>query len=91
MQRLIFRGDRRADILTAIFGNEEDFNLDRYAIYEEIEIAVPEPGKFSVWGNYPDDADLLRDTKKDLSGLLGRITDLASEVWNDDDEGAENE
>ena len=80
MKRLFFTGKSVSRAAAAIFGGEKDFSPEKYAAYEEIELVVQEDGRFSVWGNLTDDAYLLRDTRRDTSGMAAKLLPLADNV-----------
>ncbi|WP_071432309.1 hypothetical protein [Angelakisella massiliensis] len=80
MERYYFRGDGRKQAAQLLFGKKEDFDLGRYEIYEELELALQEDGRFSVWGNLPGDSQLLRDTHPDFDRILPQLLPLADRM-----------
>ncbi|MGI5958062.1 MAG: hypothetical protein ACOX60_01420 [Massiliimalia sp.] len=83
MKRLFYKGDKILQAANLLFGEREDFDVTDYMEYEELEIVLQEDGRFSVWGNYQDDADLLRDTHRDMNGNLAKVAAMADEIIED--------
>ena len=55
--------------------------MKRYFFREhKLEVVQQDDGRFSVWGNFAEDTDLLRDTRKDTQGLFAAVAALADEV-----------
>lgn len=84
MRRLFFRGEHRFRAAELFFGGREDFRVEDYAPYLELEAVLQDDGRFSVWGNLPGDAVLLRDTRPDWHGVLHTALHMADEVVRDD-------
>ena len=68
------------DAVNGLFGGQKDFDPRHYEMYEELEVVQQDDGRFSVWGNFTEDTDLLRDTRKDTQGLFAAVAALADEV-----------
>lgn len=77
MKRLFFRGEKRVAAARILFGEEEDFLPHAYEKYTELEVVVQDDGRYSVWGNLPDDADLLQDTRRDFQNKTVNLEALA--------------
>lgn len=71
MKRYFFRA-HKWDAVNGLFGGQKDFDPRRYETYEELEVVQQDDGRFSVWGNFAEDTDLLRDTRKDTQGAFRR-------------------
>ena len=84
MKRYFFRVHKQA-AARGLFGGREDFAPRTYEKYGELEVVRQDDGRFSVWGNFEEDADLLQDTRRDAESLFSRIVDLADEVVEDAD------
>ena len=63
-----------------LFSSKEDFSPEKYRKYNELEIVVQEDGRYSVWGNFQDDSDLLQDTRKDPDNRVKQLLALADEI-----------
>lgn len=83
MKRFFYQGEKILQVANLLFGDREDFDISDYAEYEELEIVLQDDGRFSVWGDYSDDAELLRDTHRDMDGKLPAAVALADEVVED--------
>ena len=83
MKRVFFYGDKAIRAATDLLGSQENFNPLDYAKYSELEVALQEDGRFSVWGNLPNDADLLQDTKKDRDHAMQSVLAYADEIIED--------
>ena len=79
MKRYFFR-EHKWDAVNGLFGGQKDFDPRRYETSEELEVVQQDDGRFSVWGNFAEDTDLLRDTRKDTQGLFAAVAALADEV-----------
>lgn len=80
MKRYFYRDAAKTQAAVALFGRQEKFNLADYQKYQELEVVQQDDGRFSVWGNFPDDSDLLQDTRRDPELLIPSIRNLADEV-----------
>lgn len=76
----VFFREHKWDAVNGLFGGQKDFDPRRYETYEELEVVQQDDGRFSVWGNFAEDTDLLRDTRKDTQGLFAAVAALADEV-----------
>lgn len=77
MKRLLFRDEKRITAARILFGEEEDFHPHVYEKYTELEVVVQDDGRYSVWGNLTDDADLLQDTRRDMQNRTAKLEPLA--------------
>ncbi len=84
MERYYFQGASRKQAAKLLFGKEKNFDPNRYEIYEELELALQEDGRFSVWGNLPEDSQLLRDTHPDFDQVLPQVLPLADRMEVED-------
>ncbi|WP_195984034.1 hypothetical protein [Clostridium sp. D33t1_170424_F3] len=84
MKRLFFRGEKRVAAARILFGEEEDFCPHTYEKYTELEVVIQEDGRYSVWGNLPDDADLLQDTRRDAQNRTAKLEPLANACAEED-------
>ena len=80
MERVFIRGVNQIKAAELLFSEKEDFSPEDYRKYRELEIVVQEDGRYSVWGNFSDDADLLQDTRKDPEGRVKKLMLLADEI-----------
>lgn len=80
MKRYFYRDAAKTQAAVALFGRQEQFNPADYQKYLELEVVQQDDGRFSVWGNFPDDSDLLQDTRRDPERLIPSICNLADEV-----------
>lgn len=91
MKRLFFGKEQIPAVATSLFGERDDFDLGKFMKYEELELVLQEDGRFSLWGNLPDDTDLLRDTRKDSAGKVEQLAFLAQRVIEEEDEPVDGE
>ena len=84
MKRLFFQGEHKILAATCLFGDEENFDPETYQKYVELEVVVQENGRFSVWGDLDDDADLLRDTKPDWNHVVPQLELMADEIMEEE-------
>ena len=61
MERMWIRGVNRLKAAEMLFSSKEGFSVDTYRKYDELEIVVQDDGRYSVWGNFRDDSDLLQE------------------------------
>ena len=80
MKRYFYREAAKVQAAVALFGRQEQFDPDNYRKYQELEVVQQDDGRFSVWGNLPDDSELLQDTRRDSERLIPSIQSLANEV-----------
>lgn len=83
MNRYFYR-KHREEAARILFGGQQDFDPHKYEKYEELEVVRQDDGRFSVWGNFLEDADLLQDTRRDTQGLFADIEGLADETVQED-------
>lgn len=89
MKRYFYRGAKVLTTAKALFAEKKEFRVEDYKKYQELELVVQDDGRFSVWGNYQEDSDLLQDTRKDPLGLIGKIIRQADEVIDDSEDDEE--
>lgn len=68
-----------------MFQEKKNFDLNRISNYSELELVLQDDGRFSLWGNLPQDSHLLQDTRKDPRGLVKEAALLADEIRIEDD------
>ena len=78
--RMFFREGGITMAAQLIFGDNEDFNPENYRRYQQLEVVVQPDGRYSVWGDYAEDADLLRDTKRDHKGVIEQLEVFADDI-----------
>ena len=89
MKRYFYRGAKVLETAKTLFAEKKEFRVEDYKKYQELELVVQDDGRFSVWGNYQEDSDLLQDTRKDPLGLIGKIIRQADEVIDDSEDDEE--
>ena len=80
MERIWIRGVNQLKAAELLFSYKENFSPEEYRKYKELEIVVQEDGRYSVWGNFHDDSDLLQDTRKDPDNRVKQLLALADEI-----------
>lgn len=85
MKRLLFRGEHKLRAAKLFFSEKPRFHVEDYNLYLELEVVWQDDGRYSIWGNLDDDAELLQDTTHDPYHLVERALPLANEVVVDDD------
>lgn len=86
MLRYYFRHDGAEQAAEILFGGNKDFDPESFAKYYELELVLQADGRYSVWGNFDEDSELIQDTRKDPQGLVRQASFLAEEVWDDEEE-----
>ena len=85
MKRLFFRKNAALEAASLLLHERKSFDLNQISKYSELELALQDDGRFSLWGNLEDDCDLLQDTRKDPKGLVQQVEALADEILTDDE------
>ncbi|MDD3260655.1 MAG: hypothetical protein PHU79_01900 [Oscillospiraceae bacterium] len=80
MKRLYFRGEHKYRAAELLFSDSPTFRVEDYTPYEALEIVWQADGRYSVWGDLPNDADLLRDTCRDPRHLVQMALPFADEA-----------
>ena len=83
MKRYFYRGKKVLEAAKVLFSEKKSFQENDYQKYSELELVVQDDGRFSVWGNYGEDSDLLQDTKKDPLRIAAKILDQADAMKDD--------
>lgn len=83
MKRLIFTGAHIVPAAKILFAGDDRYAPSMMARWPELEVTVQDDGRYAVWVNLLDDAELLRDTGPDPDGRIPRIAALADEVLTD--------
>lgn len=83
MKRLIFIGEHIKQAAKVLFAEDDRYTLQMAARWPELEVTVHHDGRYAVWVNLMDDAELLQDTIPDHKNLVRQIADFADEVIED--------
>lgn len=83
MKRLIFMGKHIVPAARILFQNDDRYTSKQYASWPELEVTLHDDGRYAVWVNLIDDAELLQDTKRDASGLIAKLTPYVDEIIED--------
>lgn len=84
MKRLIFMGKHIMQAAMILFADNEDITTKQIASWPELEVTVREDGKYAVWVNLIDDAELLQDSRRDKNGILEKLLPYVDETIIDD-------
>lgn len=83
MKRLIIIGDHIMPAAQLLFADSDRYTPQQFALWPELEITVQDDGRYAVWVNLLDDADLLQDTKKDTKHVVEKLTPYIDEIIED--------
>ena len=83
MKRLIFIGERIKQAAKILFAEDDRYTPQMAARWPELEVTVHHDGRYAVWVNLMDDAELLQDTIPDHKNLVRQIAGFADEVIED--------
>ncbi len=83
MKRLIFIGEHIKQAAKVLFAEDDRYTPQMAARWPELEVTVHHDGRYAVWVNLMDDAELLQDTIPDHKNLVRQIAGLADEVIED--------
>lgn len=83
MKRLIFIGEHIKQAAKVLFAEDERYTPQMAARWPELEVTVHHDGRYAVWVNLMDDAELLQDTIPDHKNLVRQIAGFADEVIED--------
>ena len=83
MKRLIFIGEHIKQAAKVLFAEDDRYTPQMAARWPELEVTVHHNGRYAVWVNLMDDAELLQDTIPDHKNLVRQIAGLADEVIED--------
>lgn len=83
MKRLIFIGEHIKQAAKILFAEDDRYTPQMAARWPELEVTVHHDGRYAVWVNLMDDAELLQDTIPDHKNLVRQIVDFADEVIED--------
>ncbi|MDO4286818.1 MAG: hypothetical protein Q4C40_03750 [Eubacteriales bacterium] len=83
MKRLIFIGRHIIPAARILFADNDRYTPQQYASWPELEVTVQEDGRYAVWVNLLDDAELLQDTKKDTGHLVKQLDPYVDEIIED--------
>ncbi|MDO5549267.1 MAG: hypothetical protein Q4F79_12385 [Eubacteriales bacterium] len=83
MRRLIFMGKHILPAAKILFEGKDTYTEKQMALWPELEVTVQDDGRYAVWVNLLDDADLLQDSKRDTQNTIARIEPMADEILVD--------
>ena len=83
MKRLIFIGEHIKQAAKVLFAEDDRYTPQMAARWPELEVTVHHDGRYAVWVNLLDDAELLQDTIPDHKHLVRQIAGFADEVIED--------
>ena len=83
MKRLIFIGEHIKQAAKVLFAEHARYTPQMAARWPELEVTVHHDGRYAVWVNLMDDAELLQDTIPDHKNLVRQIAGFADEVIED--------
>ena len=83
MKRLIFIGEHIKQAAKVLFAEDDRYTPQMAARWPELEVTVHHDGRYAVWVNLMDDAELLQDTLPDHKNLVRQIAGFADEVIED--------
>ncbi len=83
MKRLIFIGDHIKQAAKILFAEDDRYTPQMAARWPELEVTVHHDGRYAVWVNLMDDAELLQDTIHDHKYLVQQVAGFADEVIED--------
>lgn len=83
MKRLIFIGEHIKQAAKVLFAEDDRYTPQMAARWPELEVTVHHDGRYAVWVNLMDDAELLQDTIPDHKNLIRQIAGFADEVIED--------
>ena len=83
MKRLIFIGEHIKQAAKVLFAEDNRYTPQMAARWPELEVTVHHDGRYAVWVNLMDDAELLQDTIPDHKNLVRQIAGFADEVIED--------
>ena len=83
MKRLIFIGEHIKQAAKVLFAEDDRYTPQMAARWPELEVTVHHDGRYAVWVNLMDDAELLQDTIPDHKNLVRQIAGFADEVIED--------
>ena len=83
MKRLICIGEHIKQAAKVLFAEDDRYTPQMAARWPELEVTVHHDGRYAVWVNLMDDAELLQDTIPDHKNLVRQIAGFADEVIED--------
>ena len=83
MKRLLFIGEHIKQAAKVLFAEDDRYTPQMAARWPELEVTVHHDGRYAVWVNLMDDAELLQDTIPDHKNLVRQIAGFADEVIED--------
>lgn len=83
MKRLIFIGEHIKQAAKVLFAEDDRYTPQMAARWPELEVTVHHDGRYAVWVNLMDDAELLQDTIPDHKNLVRQIAGFADEIIED--------
>ena len=83
MKRLIFMGNHIIEAARILFAKDDRYTSKQIALWPELEVTVHEDGRYAVWVNLVNDADLLQDTRHDDGNFVQKLLPFADEIIED--------
>ena len=80
MKRLIIMGKHIVPAAQLLFANNDRYTPKQYASWPELEVTVQEDGRYAVWVNLLDDAELLQDTRHDRDQIVAKLAPYVDEI-----------
>ena len=80
MKRLIIMGKHIVPAAQLLFANDDRYTPKQYAGWPELEVTVQEDGRYAVWVNLLDDAELLQDTRHDHDQIVAKLAPYVDEI-----------
>lgn len=80
MKRLIIMGKHIIPASQLLFADNDRYTLQQYASWPELEVTVQEDGRYAVWVNLLDDAELLQDTRPDRQQIVAKLAPYVDEI-----------
>lgn len=83
MKRLIFMGKHIVPAARILFEGDDRYTQKNFAQWPELEVTVHDDGRYAVWVNLIDDAELLQDTRRDQMNLIEKLEPYVDEIITD--------
>lgn len=80
MKRLLIMGGHIVPAARILFDGDDRYTPQQYAAWPELEVTVQEDGRYAVWVNLLDDADLLQDTRRDSRNVVEQLNPYVDEI-----------
>lgn len=80
MKRLIIMGSHIVPAAQILFDGDDRYTPKQYVGWPELEVTVQDDGRYAVWVNLLDDAELLQDTRHDTKQMVQRLMPFVDEI-----------